>query len=75
MLKYSSILRANIPDLMSNDKAAKILILKRAVEYTQQLKMAEQKLLADLELEKQRKIILVERLHALLQESGDGVSF
>ncbi|XP_065070496.1 transcriptional regulator Myc-A-like isoform X2 [Rhopilema esculentum] len=61
------ILRDNLPDLMNNEKAPKIQILKKAYEFTQELKAQEQRLLADKELERQRKFILLRRLHALRQ--------
>ena len=61
------ILRDNLPDLMNNEKAPKIQILKKAYEFTQELKAQEQRLLADKELERQRKFILMRRLHALRQ--------
>jgi len=60
-------LRDNLPDLMNNEKAPKIQILKKAYEFTQELKAQEQRLLADKELERQRKFILLRRLHALRQ--------
>ena len=61
------ILRDNLPDLMNNEKAPKIQILKKAYEFTQELKAQEQRLLADKELERQRKFILIRRLHTLRQ--------
>ena len=61
------ILRDNLPDLMNNEKAPKIQILKKAYEFTQELKAQEERLLADKELERQRKFILLRRLHALRQ--------
>ena len=60
-----SILRDNIPDMVHNDKVAKIQILKKASEYIEELKAQEQKMMVDLELEKQRKIILHTRLKQL----------
>lgn len=61
------ILRDNLPDLMNNEKAPKIQILKKAYEFTQELKAQEERLLADKELERQRKFILLRRLHSLRQ--------
>lgn len=63
-----NILRDNIPELVNNEKAPKIQILKKSLEYVASLKSQEQRMLADLELEKQRKIILLKRLQALRQE-------
>ncbi len=60
-------LRDNLPELMNNEKAPKIQILKKAYEVTQELKAQEQRLLADKELERQRKFILLRRLHTLRQ--------
>lgn len=60
-----NILRDNIPEIINNDKVAKITILKKALDYIEQLKSQEQKLLVDLELERQRKIILSTRLKQL----------
>ena len=60
-------LRDNIPELMNNEKAPKIQILKKAHEYTDELKAQEQRLLADKELERQRKLILLRRLSLLRQ--------
>eukprot|EP00794_Sanderia_malayensis_P018023 gene18023-19828_t len=60
-------LRDNLPELMNNEKAPKIQILKKAYEFTLELKAQEQRLCADKELERQRKFILLRRLHALRQ--------
>ena len=60
-----NILRDKIPDLALNDKAPKIQILKRGQELLKDLKAQEQKLIADHELEKQRQIILLNRIKYL----------
>jgi Helix-loop-helix DNA-binding domain. len=60
-----TILRDNIPELANNEKAPKIQILKKGLEFLTFLKREEQMLLADKELEKQKKIILMERLKML----------
>ncbi|XP_002170328.3 myc proto-oncogene protein [Hydra vulgaris] len=60
-----NILRDNIPELASNEKAPKIQILKKGLEHLNELKAQEQKLLVDLELEKQRRKILIRRLNDL----------
>lgn len=59
------LLRDSIPELEDNERAPKVLILKKASDYVHQLTLEEQRLLADKELEKQRRIILLERLHLL----------
>ncbi|XP_066918569.1 uncharacterized protein [Clytia hemisphaerica] len=64
-----SILRDNIPELASHEKAPKIQILRKGLEYLTILKSEEQKLIADKELEKQRKLILMERLKTLRQSN------
>ncbi|XP_065645965.1 transcriptional regulator Myc-A [Hydra vulgaris] len=58
-------LRDEIPDLAMNDKAPKIQILKRGQEMLKDLKAQEQKLIVDHELEKQRQIILLNRIKYL----------
>ena len=63
-----NILRDNIPELATNDKAPKIQILKKGLEHLNELKAQEQKLLVDLELEKQRRKILIRRLNDLKKE-------
>ncbi|XP_078347403.1 uncharacterized protein LOC144632597 isoform X2 [Oculina patagonica] len=63
-------LRDSIPDLEDNDRASKVLILKKAREYVHQLFLEEERLLADKELERQRRLILLERLSCLRQGYG-----
>ena len=60
-------LRDSIPELEDNDRASKVLILKKAREYVHQLYLEEERLLADKELERQRRLILLERLECLRQ--------
>ena len=60
-----SLLRDNIPELASNEKAPKIQILRKGLEYLSSLKREEQTLIADKELEKQKKLILLSRLKYL----------
>lgn len=62
-----NLLRDQIPDLAHNDKAPKIQILKKGLEYLRYLKKEEQMLMVDKELEKQKKLILIERLRLLKQ--------
>lgn len=70
-LKYRfQLLRDSIPDLEDNDRASKVLILKKAREYVHQLSLEEERLLADKELERQRRLILLERLNCLQQGYG-----
>lgn len=59
-------LRNNIPDLMKHDKAPKIQILLKAIKYIQLLEVTEQNLIADKQLESQKKNILENRLNKLL---------
>ena len=61
------LLRDSIPELEDNERAPKVLILKKASDFVHQLTLEEQRLLADKELERQRRIILLERLHMLRQ--------
>lgn len=61
------LLRDSIPELEDNERAPKVLILKKASDYVHQLTLEEQRLMADKELEKQRRIILLERLQMLRQ--------
>lgn len=63
-------LRDSIPELEDNDRASKVLILKKAREYVHQLFLEEERLLADKELERQRRLILLERLTCLRQGYG-----
>lgn len=63
-------LRDSIPELEDNDRASKVLILKKAREYVHQLYLEEERLLADKELERQRRLILLERLNCLRQGYG-----
>lgn len=63
-----SLLRDNIPELLSNEKAPKIQILRKGLEYLTMLKREEQTLLADKELEKQKKLILINRLKSLRKQ-------
>ena len=60
-----SLLRDNIPELSSNEKAPKIQILRKGLEYLTMLKREEQTLIVDKELEKQKKLILLNRLKSL----------
>ena len=61
------LLRDSIPELEDNDRASKVLVLKKARDYVHQLFLEEQRLLADKELERQRRLILLERLQLLRQ--------
>lgn len=63
-------LRDSIPELEDNDRASKVLILKKAREYVRQLFLEEERLRADKELERQRRLILLERLNCLRQGYG-----
>ncbi|XP_058949821.1 N-myc proto-oncogene protein isoform X1 [Pocillopora verrucosa] len=63
-------LRDSIPELEDNDRASKVLILKKAREYVHQLFLEEERLLADKELERQRRLILLDRLTCLRQGYG-----
>ena len=60
-----SLLRDHIPELSTNEKAPKIQILRKGLEYLTMLKREEQTLIADKELEKQKKLILINRLKTL----------
>ncbi|XP_028417390.1 transcriptional regulator Myc-B-like [Dendronephthya gigantea] len=60
-------LRDCLPELQDNDRAPKVLILKKACEYVKYLKQEEQRLLADKELEKQRLLILLKKRQMLAQ--------
>lgn len=60
-------LRDCLPELQDNDRAPKVLILKKSCEYVKYLEQEEQRLLADKELERQRFIILLNRLNLLRQ--------
>ncbi|XP_060677818.1 N-myc protein isoform X2 [Hemiscyllium ocellatum] len=55
-------LRDQIPELVKNDKAAKVIILKKATEYVQALQSEEQKLLSEKEKLKAKQQLLVKRL-------------
>lgn len=59
-------LRDCLPELQDNDRAPKVLILKKSYEYVRFLEQEEQRLLADKELERQRRIILLNRRQLLL---------
>lgn len=59
------LLRDCIPELEENERAPKVAILKKSREYVHQLILEEQRLCADKELERQRRLILLERLHML----------
>lgn len=61
-LRYN-ILRDNILSIKGNDKTPKIQILKKAISYIKELKAEEQKLMVDLELERQKRIILLKKLN------------
>lgn len=63
-------LRDSIPELEDNDRASKVMILKKAREYVHQLHLEEERLRADKELERQRRLILLERLNCLRQGYG-----
>ena len=63
-------LKDSIPELEDKDCASKVLILKKASEYVHHLSLEEERLLADKELERQRRIILPERLNCLRQGYG-----
>ena len=58
-------LRDCLPELQDNDRAPKVLILKKSCEYVKYLEQEEQRLLADKELEKQRLLILLKKRHLL----------
>ena len=58
-------LRDCLPELQ--DRAPKVLILKKSCEYVKYLEQEEQRLLADKELEKQRLLILLKKRHMLAQ--------
>ena len=60
-------LRDCLPELQDNDRAPKVLILKKSCEYVKYLEQEEQRLLADKELEKQRLLILLKKRHILAQ--------
>ena len=60
-------LRDSLPELQDNDRAPKVLILKKSCEYVRFLEQEEQRLLADKELEKQRRLILFKKRHLLAQ--------
>ncbi|XP_032221990.2 protein L-Myc-1b isoform X2 [Nematostella vectensis] len=59
------LLRDSIPELEDNERAPKVAILKKAREFVHQLIGEEERLCADKELERQRKLILLKRLHDL----------
>ena len=63
-----SLLRDHIPELSNNEKAPKIQILRKGLEYLTMLKREEQTLIADKELEKQKKLILINRLKYLRKQ-------
>lgn len=60
-------LRDSLPELQDNDRAPKVLILKKSCEYVKYLEQEEQRLLADKELEKQRLFILLKKRQMLAQ--------
>ena len=65
-LKQSfSNLRASIPSIHDNEKAPKIMILTEAIQFIQALHSVDQKLKADLELERCKNEILREQMKIL----------
>ena len=61
-------LRDCLPELQDNDRAPKVLILKKSCEYVKFLEQEEQRLLADKELERQRFLILLNKQRNLLRQ-------
>lgn len=61
------VLRDSIPEIVDNERAPKVMILKKARECVLQLNREEGRLMADKELERQRRLILLERLNMLQQ--------
>ena len=55
-------LRVHIPSLHDNEKAPKIMILTEALRFIQNLHYMDQKLQTDLELERCRNQLLLERI-------------
>lgn len=58
-------LRDQIPELVKNDKAAKVIILKKATDYVRALQSEEQKLLSEKEKLKAKQQVLVKRLEEI----------
>uniref|UniRef100_A0A4W3ILR8 BHLH domain-containing protein n=1 Tax=Callorhinchus milii TaxID=7868 RepID=A0A4W3ILR8_CALMI len=58
-------LRDQIPELVKNDKAAKVIILKKATEYVRSLQSEEHKLLSEKEKLKAKQQLLVKRLEEI----------
>ena len=62
-LKYSfQILRGQIPELLDNQRAPKVTILKKAAEYIMQIREQEDDLKSRLAKEKKRESKLLQRL-------------
>ena len=65
-LKYSFMtLRDNVPELNSQERAPKVLILKKAAEFIHKLNKDHSKLKSDIESQKQRRESLQRRLSLL----------
>ena len=58
-------LRDTVPDLITKDRAAKVVILKSGTDYIQALRTEEKRLLKVKENERRRHEELLKRLHAL----------
>ncbi|XP_069742449.1 N-myc protein isoform X2 [Narcine bancroftii] len=58
-------LRDQIPELVKNDKAAKVIILKKATDYVRALQSEEQELLLEKENLKVKQQVLVKRLEEI----------
>lgn len=56
------LLRDHVPELRHQERAAKVVILAKATEYTRRLRQEEVSLLAELGVEKQRQARLLEQL-------------
>jgi N-myc proto-oncogene protein len=56
------VLRDQVPELVKNEKAAKVIILKKATEYMQALQTEEQKLLLEKEKLQARQQQLLKRI-------------
>lgn len=63
-------LREEIPELEENQRAPKVTILKKAMEYIRRMQSLEQESEADLVAERKRKADLVARLNKLRSGSG-----
>lgn len=62
-LKYSfQVLRSQVPELEDNQRAPKVMILRKAANFIQRMQEQEQRLEMELRREQNRKAKLVERL-------------